>query len=254
MIRTAIANPRNPSYASDNTRMIPPSGLRPAFTLIELLVGSIIGALVAGGAAAAVSQLSKVRNVATARGQATSRAAVAIERMTADVTSAIRDSDLYFARLSITDGGDGVAARDTLLLLTSSTKPLRGIDGIPEGNEFEVQYRVAPLAGEGQALWRRADTAFDESQDGGGIASAIVEGVRALSITATDGAAWFPEWDSDLDGLPHGVRIEVTTEDDTGKFTSTRRSFVSLDRVPLPPVDVAEESESTSDSSPEGSR
>ena len=210
---------------------------RPGFTLIELLVGSIIGALVAGGAATAVSQVLKVRNTATGRAQATGRATASIERMSADVMSAVRDSDLTFCRLAITDGGDGPAARDTLLVLTRSSKPLRGIDGIPEGDEFEVQYRLGPLVGEGEALWRRCDPSFDEVQDGGGIATAIAETVRAMSVTATDGTQWFTKWDSDTEGMPHGVRIEVTATDDSGKFSATRRALIALDRVPVPPAE-----------------
>lgn len=221
---------------------------RGGFTLVELLVGSIIGALVAGGAATAVSHVLKVRNAAAGRAQATNRATASIERMSADVFAAVRDSDLYFARLSITDGGDGPAAHDSLLILSRSSKPLRGIDGIPEGDEFEVQYRIAPLVGEGEALWRRRDAAFDEVQDGGGIAAAISERVRALSVTATDGATWFTKWDSDLDGMPHGVRFEITAEDDSGTFTATRRAFISLDRVPLPPAEESESGEATDDS------
>lgn len=221
--------------------------LRPGFTLIELLVGSIIGALVAGGAASAVSQVLKVRNTATGRAQATSRATASIERMSADILSAIRDSDLTFCRISITDGGDGPAARDSLLILSRSSRPLRGIDGIPEGNEFEVQYRLGPLVGEGEALWRRCDPAFDEVQDGGGVAAAIAEKVRAMSVTATDGTQWFTKWDSDTEGMPHGVRIEVTATDDSGKFTATRRAIVAIDRVPIPPA----EDESTDDTDTE---
>ncbi len=225
-----------------------PGGLpfRRGFTIIELLVGSIIAAIVAAGAAAAVSHVLKARNSGASRAQATARAMASLERISTDIMSATRDSDLLACRVAVSDGGDGVSARDGLLLVARSSRPLRGIDGIPEGDEFEVQYRIGPLVGEGDALWRRCDTALDEIQDGGGIASAIAERVRSLSVLATDGATWFTKWDSDTDGLPHAVRVEVTATDDSGKFSATRRALISLDRVPVPAqesdaVEAAEE-------------
>lgn len=224
-------------------RIYPP---RPrGFTLAELLVASIIGAFVIGATYAALSQVIRGRDGATGRQQAFSRAALAAELMARDVEAALRDADLRFATVRVTRGGSTAEPRDELLVFCAHPRPLRPWSGTPEGVERESQYRVLPsgLAAPGApatALWRRIDPVPDETPDGGGIAAPLVDGVVAVSVLAADSEQWFDQWDSDIDGLPHAVRITVWAVDDSGRHRAAARRTVAIDRVP-PPAPAPEE-------------
>jgi prepilin-type N-terminal cleavage/methylation domain-containing protein len=205
------------------------------FTLVELLVGVVVAGFVAGATATAVSQLARAKARSEARLVAHDRAHAAAARMAHDALSAIRDHDLRFAKVQVIDEGAG-ALGDQLLVFIRSIRPVRGLPGVPEGGDFEVQYRLEPdpdAAGRA-VLWRRSDVALDSNPYGGGVAVPLMSGVRTLRIEATDGQSWLPVWDSDFDGLPHGLRITVTASDDDGRFTATARRVVAIDRVPLP--------------------
>lgn len=223
----------------------------PAFTLVELLIASIITVFIAGATTTAISQALKARTATQARLQARARADAAAGRIADDLQHAVRDTDLFFARLVVMDGGD---QPDELLFYMRSHRVVRPLSGQPEGDEYEVQYRLAfgepdgsshrpeaggtgghrPEAGATGSLWRRVDPVPDEYPDGGGVASPIVDGLTSLSVEATDGLLWYTTWDSDADGYPHAVRIVLTASDDTGRTTATARRTIALDRTPQP--------------------
>lgn len=212
---------------------------RHAFTLVELVVGIVIASLLAAAAATAISQLVRARTAAVAHRQAFSRASDAAARIALDVAGVTRDLNLANSKVQITTFGPPNAARDELLLLVRSSRPVRGlseITGAAEGSDQEVQYRIKDDAGK-PTLWRRADVALDGIVDGGGIASPIIAGVSTLSLEAFDGSAWKETWDSDSDGLPYAVRVVVTAASDDVSIMATARRVVAIDRVPLPPQD-----------------
>jgi type II secretion system protein J len=211
---------------------------------VELVVAGVVAALLAVATAGSLSTILKARGRAEAREAAFSRAELAAARIARDVQSIARDPDLRHSHLSIRGSG-GAAARDELLVLTRSITPLRTGDE-PEGGLYEVQYRVIEEAGT-VALWRRMDPAFDPAIDGGGIAVPLVRGVRELRLEASDGAAWFAQWNSDSDGLPHALRVTVVAADDGGGVLATSRRVIAVDRVPLPPAE-----EETSPTTPSG--
>ncbi len=215
------------------------------FTLIELVVVAIIIAGLASAVTVAISQTLRARSASEARQSARIRADAAVSRIAMDVHDAVREGDLFHARILITDRAIAGVARDELLLFTRSMRVVRPNASSPEGAEFEVQYRLASdaLASTGRApatkkpgltLWRRVDPIPDDVPDGGGVVSPVVEGVTAVSIEAFDSEAWRPTWDSDRDGYPHAVRIVAVATSDDGKVTQTARSVVALDRTPLP--------------------
>lgn len=203
-----------------------------AFTLVEVVVGSIILALVAAATAASLSGLVRASDSSAAAAEAHGRADRAATMISSDAVNLARRSDLRFARLLLTDGGQ----QDELLMLVRSRRPLRDVEFAAEGGEYEVQYRVQLAAdGSGAALWRRRDIAFDDVLDGGGIAAEVAERILALQIDAGDGVEWYDAWDSDLYGLPHLLRITVVAASDDGARTSTARRVVAFDRTPVPP-------------------
>lgn len=217
-----------------------PRSTRPAFTLVELIVAAVIAALVAGSAVASVSQMLRLKAKSAARQQAHERADMAVGRMALDLANIVRHHNLQFARVSVIDGGLGENARDGMLLLTRSVRPVRDESDAAEGGEYEVQYRIKPVVGTDTrpALWRRRDPAHDAFLDAGGVAAPVVRGLKTLSIQAYDGSNWFESWDSDADGYPHAIRIEVTVDSDDGTATAVARRTIAIDRTPLPPVPV----------------
>lgn len=225
------------------------SGTTRAFTVIELLVGLLVGALVLGGASFTLARMISARNASASRQTAFSRAEAAASRVALDLSAAARSADLTFAKVAVVDGGSPASPHDEILMMINTHRPLRGIDGVPEGNLFESQYRVAPAPDGSSALWRRTDTGFDIAVDAGGVASPELRGVTSLAVQAYDGTSWFEAWDSDSDGLPHAVRVTVTATDDEGKATATARRLVAIDRVPVPP-ETDEDSSTDSSTTP----
>jgi len=103
----------------------------------------------------------------------------------------------------------------------------------PEGGVYEMHYRAARAAvdtrgartsaagGRRRAaadfqLWRRVDPIPDDTPDGGGVVFPVVRGLTSLSIDVFDGDSWAAAWDSDEDGYPHAVRIQVTAMSESG--------------------------------------
>jgi prepilin-type N-terminal cleavage/methylation domain-containing protein len=209
---------------------------RRAFTLVELIVASVIGAILLGATTSSVSMLLRAKATSQSRRDAFARADGAASRIALDAMCAVRDEYLQFTRVHVTEGGTEQQPRDELLLLSRSIRPVRDPLEAAEGGEYECQYRIMPRSsGESTpCLWRRVDHAFDENQDGGGVASPISLRVKSLSIEASDGESWYSSWDSDTDGMPHGLRVIVVAESDEGKVSATARRVIALDRVPIP--------------------
>ena len=101
------------------------------------------------------------------------------------------------------------------------------------------------------ALWKRRDAILDDNPIGGGMATPISNGVIALQIEAFDGFSWFTQWDSDVYGIPHAIRITVTATgmeslEEKDAPLVTLRTIVPLDRYQSPDdklVQIAEEEE-----------
>ncbi len=209
---------------------------RRGLTLVELLVAIMVGAIVVSAASASLSNMLRAKRRSAERWTAMSRAQSTAERLASDVLVVVRHFDLGQTRLLIVDARDGTRERDQILLLARSIEPVRGVDFVGEGPEFEVQHKVidSELGGE---FWRRRDPAFDEFLDAGGIAARLAQGAVSLSIEATDGTTWFGGWDSDRDGLPHAVRIVVVAGVEGSSVMATARRIVAIDRVEIPPAD-----------------
>lgn len=218
---------------------------RTGLSLIELVVGGIVGAVIAAAVATSLYNLFGARRAADERRNAYVAARVAVDRVARDLATVVRDEDLQFSLVRITNGGDDVRPIDEILMLCSSTEPVRGLDGVAEGDRFEVQYR---LAGDGRLL-RRRDPGFDEYVDGGGVVSTVAEQIRSISIEAADAEGWYQDWDSDRDGMPHGVRVTVSATLANGGEVIARR-LVAIDRVPTP---IEESSTADQDSGTGGS-
>ncbi len=220
-----------------------PSPRARAFTLVELVIAAVMVAFIAAATTVAVSQLIRARDGAAVRLAAFTRAQAAADRMAQDVETLVRDSDLSAARFLIEPGApvNTESRLDGMLLFSRTAKRVRSSAGplgsSPEGGELEVQYRADRAPGtlvSSSSLMRRADPNLDEVIDGGGVVSPVADGVLSITLQASDGVNWFDEWDSDLSGYPHAVRISVVAADDSGRYTAAARRTVAIDRTPLP--------------------
>lgn len=214
------------------------------FTLAELLVAIIMLGVLSTATYLSISQVIRSRDRAGARAEAFGRANLAADLIARDAANALRDSDLLSAKVAITRDGKPGQGLDGLLLFAHIDRPIRAAGVQAEGDEAEVQYKLRPsevsadrsaAAANAMVLWRRRAPVPDEYPDAGGVATPLVEGVKSLTLQAYDGTTWLDEWDSDLDGLPHALRLVVTAIDDQGRDTVTARRIIAMDRVPVPP-------------------
>lgn len=224
------------------------------FTLVELLVGLVVAALIATATVTSLSQLARARDTSRAMREARARADEATVRIANDLQSVLRDHQLTFTRVNLPRPLGGSGSGEILMLVRQLT-PVRGDDDFQEGGECEVQYRVLAGAPGSQrtALWRRIDPAFDLAQDAGGIAAPVVSGVVSVQFQAWDGSSWFDSWDSDVDGLPHAVRVSAEGVSDDGRTRAVARRVVAIPRVPVPPEPADEEDAAPESGQPSGS-
>jgi type II secretory pathway pseudopilin PulG len=227
---------------------------RRAFTLLELIVAGAIGLIVVGALTLSMTQLSKSRASTQKRLDAHLRASTALDNLRRDLASTVRTDDLFFTRLLIVDqtqsSREAVLDRDELLVFSSSldTARVENARYEGEGSEYETHYRVEN-DDLGSALWQRRDPMPDSMPDGGGVVTPVVDGVVAINLEAYDGESWYPDWDSDVYGMPWAVRATVTAagqangDVDLGDKNSfvTLRTTIAFDRIVPPKVETPEE-------------
>lgn len=217
------------------------------FTLVEVIVATMITAFLIASVSGVVGQLTRAKNSGRQRLAAYLRADAALNAMRRDIASVTRDTDLFQTRLVITDGVAGTewgeVERDEILLFNTQLRAVRDLTYQGEGIEYETQYRVEDDS-VGSMLWQRRDSVPDEWTLGGGQAKPFVENIIGVSIEAYDGTEWRQEWDSDRDGLPLAVRVELTANglgddyDNAGRTPlATLRTVIAVDRV-VPPKDT----------------
>ncbi len=233
---------------------------RRGFTLIELIVAGIIAVIVVASLGTSLSQLARARATCKVRLNANLRANAALDRIRRDIQQVIRSDDLINTRVLITDGKMdtpvGELERDEVLAYTTRLSRVRGKTYEGDGIEHEVQVRVVD-DDFGSALWIRSDAVPDNNEGGGGQAEPVMDGIIALNVEASDGSNWYDNWDSDISGLPHAVRVTVSSggdgagEDlyaDTSELMSLR-TIIPMDRI-VPPYEEPVPEEGSAESTP----
>lgn len=240
--------------SNSNSSMRVHGNPRRAFTVVELVIAIAVTAIVVTTVTSILSRVAKSREAARLRLDAVSRANSALESVRRDLAAVIRDGDLYYTRVLLSDSlaatPYGPMDRDEIVIYNNRLRPLQRDEYQGEGGEYESQYRVVDDAA-GSALWLRRDAVPDENGEGGGLALPVVDGVVGISIEAYDGQTWYPDWDSDVFGLPWALRVTVTaTGDQPGENLSdsdntlaTLRTQIPIDRIVPPPPPPEEETE-----------
>ncbi len=224
------------------------------FTLIELIIAAIIAVIVVAALGTSLSQLARARATSKVRLSAHLRASAALERIRHELQQVIRSDELIDTRVlltdTITDTPIGDTPRNELLIYTTKLSPVRTKAYEGDGLEHETQLRIVE-DDDGSTLWIRTDSVPDENDEGGGRADPIMDGIIGLHVEAFDGSSWYDTWDSDIFGLPHALRVTVTSggdplgEDlyaDAREFMSLR-TIIPIDRV-MPPFEESVEEES----------
>ncbi len=232
MIR--LTNPSSGSSLSGGR-----GAVRSGFTLIELVVATVIAGILAGAATMSIRRLADGRDRSAER-QAAVESVYAITRFIArDMANIVRDTSLVDTIVRIDDtAGSTVDQHDEVLLFCRSLRPVRPeTDGdvtYRESDIHEVHYRLKPDPALTGVLWRRADPIVDENYEGGGVAVPLGVHIASLDFEAYNGTAWVSTWDSDIDGLPHALRVTCRgVIPSTGAEVVSRMS-VAIDRIPLP--------------------
>jgi len=230
---------------------------RRGFTLLELMVAGIMAAIVLGGVTVCLAQLGTAKAISRQRLDAFSRCDTALRTIRRDMIAVLRRDDLFDTRLLIVDDtsrfDNRTVNRDELLIFNNSLRANKEIDFNGEGIEYETQYRIDDDEF-GVVLWKRRDPILDDNPIGGGIATPLAKGIVSLQLEAYDGESWLTQWDSDELGIPHAIRVTISS---TGTLVRDHiyppfvqlRTVVPLDRV-LPPADlfdVIEEEEALGD-------
>ncbi len=224
----------------------------PGFTLIELVVAIVLIAGVAGATTFSLAQSLRALDGSRASREAMDRAQSAAESVARQVERCVRDGDLYFARVLLTDREGVSGPADELLVFINDERPIRPWENTAEACDREVQFRLSAQIAPGvvaqdeslrpdpdepgQVLWRRTDLALDDQPAGGGVIEPVARGVIAMSITAFDGNRWSAAWDSDRDGIPYAIEVSVIATDEKDTKRAVARRTVAIDRAPLPYV------------------
>ncbi len=210
--------------------------------------------MVVGSVAVSLFHLGRANDMTKLRFTAHMRADAALDNIRRDLTSIIRDEDLFYTYLDVrSDSVNSPIGRldnDDVLMFSTRLRTVRDVEYQGEGSEYETQYRIQ-TDDLGPVLWQRLDPFPDEYPHGGGVATPLVEGIVSLQIECYDGFQWYRDWDSDRDGLPWAVRVTVMAtgtavgEDpfDSRAPIVTLRTVVPIDRVPPPKIELDEEDE-----------
>ena len=220
-------------------RLRPGTARRRGFTLIELIVAGVIAGILAGAATMSIRQLADGRDRSSER-QAAVESVYSIARFIArDMANIVRDTSLPDTIVRIDDTtGSSNDQHDELLLFCRSLRPVRPNtdDDLTyrESSIHEVNYRLKADEAVTGVLWRRADPIVDQNYEGGGVAVPLGTNIVSLNFEAFNGTAWLSTWDSDIDGLPHALRVTCRgLIPSTGKEVASRVT-VAIDRIPLP--------------------
>lgn len=234
--------------------------LRRGLTLMELIVAIVVVSVITAATTGVVGRSLASAERSELRERALARADLAASRVALDLVSLVRDGDLYFVKLSIESGVIGDEAADTLTFFGMPQSQARyeatgfGSGALSEGAEYEVAFRLAGVEGapggrdprmrpgDAGVLWRRLDPVPDEAWDGGGVVLPVADGIESVSFGAFDGSEWSDNWDSDDQGIPYAVRVEVVARAqgrlDRPPVRMTARRVVAFDRVPSPFVTI----------------
>lgn len=204
-----------------------------------------IAALVIGSISITLARTGRTRNISKTRVDAFLRADAGLNLIRRELASVIRADDLFYTRVLLRDGRDGDLDRDEILVFNTRLRPVRSLDSFTgEGVEYESALRISEDAA-GPVLWHRRDVFPDEWPEAGGTLQPAVEQILSLSVEALDPESrrWHQEWDSDILGLPLGLRVTVTAsgarpgDDVLAGPIATLRTVVAIDRT-APPRDI----------------
>jgi type II secretion system protein J len=178
-----------------------------AFTLIEVVLALLIGsfiAVIAFGALKGVSTSSKRLN---SHIESSSEINYICDKIKQDLNNLFKDKKAenrkFVCELVETEG----MPSSRLLFYTVSCNKARKLE--PEGDVYEVEYRLIENE-DGQTLFvRRLWPNPDKENQPGGVMTVLARNVKAFSVKCHDGTEWLTQWPEENDKLPALVEISV---------------------------------------------
>jgi hypothetical protein len=111
-----------------------------------MLVAGVMAAFVLGAVSMCLSQLSDAKTSSRMSLEAYLRADAALSALQRNIVSILRDEDLFHTRLLLHDGSTntplGHLDRDEILVFNTQLRPIRDLDFMGDGMQFETHFRI----------------------------------------------------------------------------------------------------------------
>lgn len=177
------------------------------FTLIEIMVASVIGAFIAAVTVGTLKAVSASARMVDDNIEAAAEMRFASKRITTDLVNLYRDVDFRNTKFLGLVGGEKGVTR--LTFYTVNRAKARAAE--PEGDVYEVEYYLAADE-EKSSLMRRVWPNPEKDVDGGGLLTAIAEGIDVFDVRYFDGQQWVSEWDEERRRVPELVEVTLASK------------------------------------------
>jgi type II secretion system protein J len=181
------------------------------FTLLEMLVATAMTAVLAGSLYATLYVSFRAQDTAAEAVEPVRRVELAIERVRADLQSAVVPVGLLAGPLVGEDATDSLNRDNDALQLYCTTPGPRPAG--PVGDVILVELCCEPTEdGDGLQLVRRTTVNLLASKVQEPPTEVLCRGVHAFNLRYFDGEQWWDTWDSTEQGDVLPLAVEVTLE------------------------------------------
>jgi general secretion pathway protein J len=200
------------------------SSSKKGFTLIEIVVASVLGALIAVTAVAALRGVTVSREKLNRISNASAEIRYAANMIRTDLENVYRDRSASRMKLvGMTDENLSIAASRVTFYAVSSAKAR---PQLPEGDVYEIEYFV--MSGTSQtALCRRVWPNPDENTEPAGVVTTVAQDLLNFEVRYYDGQNWQWEW-PEGQNLPEMVEVRLAVKGEDNKEPVKKSILVNL--------------------------
>ena len=209
-------------FEYNNYKMADTNGTSRGFTLVEVLAATLLGALVALAAGAALQTVTKSREKADAYSELSGNGRYALGRIRDDLANVYRGTKsepMYFVGTTQSTSGD---RSDRLLFHAVVHEKQHGRETV--GDMYELEYGLSKSdLTSGGVLWRRCGPVGKPAQNN---VSRIAEHVSRIKFAYFDGDSWRGQW-QEPEAVPLLVRVDLELSDFAGATTMTLSQVIA---------------------------
>lgn len=200
------------------------SSSKKGFTLIEIVVASVLGALIAVTAVAALRGVTVSREKLNTISNASAEIRYAANMIRTDLENVYRDRSASRMKLvGMTDENLSMPASRVTFYAVSSAKAR---PQLPEGDVYEFEYFV--MSGMSQtALCRRVWPNPDENAEPAGVVTTVAQDLLDFEVRYYDGQNWQWEWPQGQN-LPEMVEVRLAVKGEDNKEPVKKSVLVNL--------------------------